>query len=87
MPSMPVKLQIAPHLLWEYDLENFNYDRSRRVVIERVIERGSLADWRAIFQYYGQEVILEIAASSRQLSERDKRFTRIFLTSTLLHAA
>lgn len=78
--------EISKHLLWEYDLETFNYDRSRRVVIERVIERGTLVDWREIYRYFGKEIILNIAKSSRQLSERDKSFTEIFVNSSLIYA-
>lgn len=78
--------QISKYLLWEYNPDTFDYERSRKVVIERVIERGSLADWSAMVNYYGKESILEIVRDSRQLSERDKQFTHIFLDSTLLHA-
>ena len=81
------KPQIATHLLWEYDLDSLDFNASRSIVIERVIERGNLEDWRAIFDYYGKEAIREVALSSKQLSPKDKKFTAVFLDSTLLHAA
>jgi hypothetical protein len=56
-------------------------------VIERVIERGNLNDWREIFRFYGEKKMLETARSSRQLTKKDKQFTEIFIHSTLLHAA
>jgi hypothetical protein len=31
-------------LLWEYDLDTFNYEKSYKIVIERVIERGNLEE-------------------------------------------
>ncbi|MFT7121743.1 MAG: hypothetical protein ACJAZ9_001929 [Neolewinella sp.] len=69
------------HLLWEYDLSSFNYDRSWFIVIERVIERGDIIQWRTVQNYYGKEKLLEVAAESRQLSERDKNFTSIYVNS------
>jgi hypothetical protein len=79
------KPAIAPSLLWEFDLGAFDFERSARVVIERVIERGNLNDWREIFRFYGEKQMLETARSSRQLCEKDKQFTEIFIHSTLLH--
>lgn len=80
-------INISPHLLWEYNLATFNYDRSKKVVIERVIQRGTLEDWQQIAKYFGTETILEIAQASKQLSQKDKDFTAIFIHSRLLHAA
>lgn len=84
--GMKNKPRISPHLLWEYDLSAFDFDRSRRVVIERVIGRGTLEDWREMVWYYGEEQVLNVARHSRQLSAKDKSFTEIFIHSTLLHA-
>ncbi|HQU61047.1 MAG: hypothetical protein KDD02_21115 [Phaeodactylibacter sp.] len=78
---------ISPHLLWEYDLSSFDFDKSKRIVIERVIERGTLEDWREMIRYYGEEKVLLTARQSKQLSEKDKGFTEIFIHSTLLYAA
>ena len=84
--SNPVTLPVSPHLLWEYDLATFDFERSRFLVIERVIERGNLQDWRTIYAAYGKEAILATAAGSKQLSDRDKAFTKLFINSPLLYA-
>ncbi len=86
MDKNALSLEISPHLLWEYDLSNFDYDRSKRIVIERVIERGNIKDWQEIKRYYGVTEILEVAKSSKQLSKKDKDFTEIFVHSGFLHA-
>ncbi|WP_118951362.1 DUF6922 domain-containing protein [Taibaiella helva] len=78
---------IPQHLLSEYDLTTFNFDKSYKIVIERVLERGNLEEWRAIFHYYGAEKILETIEWSKQLDERDKAFSRFFLKSDFLDAA
>ena len=76
------------HLLWEYDFDTFNFDKSYKVVIERVVQRGNMDDWRNILNYYGKEKILEVVDLSRQLDNRDKTFARIFVDSGFInHAA
>jgi hypothetical protein len=69
------------HLFWEYDFDHFDFDRSAALVIERVIERGNMEEWREIMRYYGREKILEVARKSRQLDLRDKKFTKIYVYS------
>jgi len=84
---MANKPDINDRLLWEYDLETFNYDKSYKIVIERVLERGTLNEWRAVLQYYGREKILEVIDWSSQLTQRMKDFSRFFLQSDFLNAA
>ncbi len=74
-------------LLWEYDLETFNYKKSYKIVIERVLERGNLEEWREMVKLYSKEQILETIEWSAQLEKRDKDFSKFFLTSGFLHAA
>ena len=71
-------------LLWEYDLETFNYDKSYKIVIERVLERGNLNEWREMVRMYKKEQILEVIDWSSQLEKRDKEFSKLFLESDIL---
>ncbi len=74
-------------LLWEYDLHTFNYEKSFKIVIERVLQMGNLEEWRNMVNYYTKEQILETIEWSAQLDKRDKEFSIFFLTSGFLHAA
>jgi hypothetical protein len=47
------KHQINRGLLWEYSLINFDWQKYRKVVVERVITMGRLSDWYAAFDLYG----------------------------------
>lgn len=78
---------INPALLWEYDLDTFDYDKSYKIVIERVLERGNLEEWREMVRIYTKLQILETIEWSAQLDKRDKDFSKFFLTSEFLHAA
>ncbi len=84
---MQSKPDIRPGLLWEYELNTFNWNRSYKIVIERVVQRGWIEEWRGIYKFYGAEKILETVDWSRQLNSRDKDFAKLFLKSDLLHAA
>ena len=74
-------------LLWEYDLETFNYEKSYKIVIERVLERGTLDEWREMVGLYSKAQILETIEWSAQLDKRDKEFSKFFLASEFLDAA
>lgn len=73
--------KIRTHLLWEYGMENFDYNNSANILIERVIERGNMEEWREIIKYYGREKILEVAHHSQQLDQKHKNFTKIYVYS------
>ena len=45
--------RLNPGLLWEYRLDDFDWQKYRHVVVERVISLGRLADWYAAFDLYG----------------------------------
>ena len=78
---------INPALLWEYDLETFNYKKSYKIVIERILQMGNLDEWRNMVKYYTRQQILETIEWSAQLDKRDKDFSTFFLTSEFLNAA
>lgn len=73
---------IRPHLLWEYDLDAFDFQRSADLVIERIIQRGNRAEWRSMILYYGAEKVLSVARASRQLDRKDKNFAELYVFST-----
>ncbi len=79
------EISIPSHLLWEYNLNTFDFKKSYKIVIERVLQRGNLQQWREIYRYYGIPKIVETIEWSAQLDERDKRFSRLFLKSDLLY--
>ncbi len=45
--------QINKGLLWDYKLDNFDWQKYRKTVAERVITMGRLSDWYAAFDRYG----------------------------------
>ena len=50
---------ISDTLLWEYDLKTFHWDKSYKIVIERVLQMGNLKEWKEIIKFYTRKQILE----------------------------
>ena len=44
---------VSPTLLWEYDLSDFDWWKSRKIVVQRIHERGWLKDFYAALNIYG----------------------------------
>lgn len=66
---------LEPTLFWEYDLENFDWWNSRRLVVQRVIERGDPDDYEAMYKLYGGKgKVREIVKEVRELSPIDLNF-------------
>ena len=73
--------------LWEYNLDTFNWVKSYKIVIERVLERGTIEDWQEMTRFYSIEKIMETIDWSAQLKIRDKKFSKLFLKSDYFYAS
>jgi len=81
---MTSKPNIPDYLLWEYDLTTFNYEKSYKVVIERILLMGSIEDWNEMLRCYPKEKIYETIEWTKQLAKREKDFARLFLQSDII---
>jgi hypothetical protein len=45
--------QIPKRLLWDMNLERFDWEKNKKIVVERVIEYGQPEDYHTIFSLYG----------------------------------
>lgn len=69
----PVKA-INPKLLWEYDLDNFDYQDMRTVVVQRVVERGWPDDFYFILNRYGLGGVIQAMKEIPYLNDKDLNF-------------
>lgn len=49
----PKSNTINSALLWEYDMSSFDWQKSKTLVVQRVIERGDFSDFYGAFDIYG----------------------------------
>jgi hypothetical protein len=80
------RLSLPDYLFWDMDTTRLDMEYSYQLVIERVIQLGTLEQWRDAQQYYGKERFLEVAAASKQISQRERQFTELF-TQSAFHVA
>lgn len=66
---MNAKPNIPPYLLWEYDLETFNYVKSYKIVIERILIMDTISDWIEMLKFYPIEEINETIDWSKQVEK------------------
>ena len=50
--------QLSPVLFWDIDREHIDTDKHSSGLIQRVLEHGTLQDWRLTRDYYGMERIV-----------------------------
>lgn len=66
---------INPSLLWEYDMSTFDWQRSKTIVVQRVVELGWPEDFYGAFDLYGGfEGFREIIKTIPHLSDIDINF-------------
>ena len=67
-------VQLNPKLLWEYNLNEFDFKDMRNVVIQRVIERGWPNDWYFILNFYGINEVKSAIKEINYLNPKDMNF-------------
>ena len=66
--------KVRDSLLWEYELDNFDYHDMRTVVVQRVVERGRMEDYYAILNLYGINGVREAIKEIPCLNAKDISF-------------
>ena len=61
--------KLSPHLFWDIDMEHADMDTCPSQIIQRVVEYGTLEDWRLIHKYYGLDKIVEECKKMRNLDK------------------
>lgn len=83
MVNLPKNLR---PLFWDINTKGFDPKKHPRYTIERILEFGDEEAVRWLFTRFPKEKIRETIGKSRQLSERSKKFWKLFLESTRMDA-
>ena len=65
---------LRPSLFWDTDFAQLDDERHASHIIHRVVERGTLEEWRATRAHYGDERMKAVVTQLRSLSPRDVAF-------------
>ena len=66
--------EVRTTLLWEYDLSNFDWQKMRNEVVQRVLERGRMDDFYAILNLYGVEGVKAALREIPYMNDKDMNF-------------
>jgi len=58
---------ISDRLFWDVDPHSLDWEKDMPLIISRVVERGSLEEWRTIEQKYGLNKIVSVAKEIRSM--------------------
>lgn len=59
----------SPHLFWDVDVRDLEFKRSKKLIVERVLEYGQMEDWKKLQKVYNLEEIMSVARTIRSLDE------------------
>ena len=68
------KPNLSEYLFWDTDPVSVDWEKNAQAIIVRVLERGTLLDFREIKRYYGDDKIIQAATSARSLSKKTVNF-------------
>lgn len=82
---MPRSRKKLPRLLrpffWDYELDDLSWERDRKLIVERVLTRGTWAAQRWVWESLGDEGLRSwlTATRGRSLTPRQLRFWQLIL--------
>ena len=65
---------LRPSLLWEYDMADFDWQKMRNIVVQRVLERGRKDDYYAMLNLYGLQGVREALKQVPYMNDKDMNF-------------
>jgi hypothetical protein len=69
----PIDL-LSKHLFWDVNPELLDWEKSKKTIITRVLERGNLNEWNCIIGVYSLNQITETLKTVRHLNPIDLNF-------------
>jgi len=74
MTNSGKQLVIPPFLLWSFNKDKVCPERMYKIIIEQVLERGSINDIAEITRFYGLEKVQDVALQIRVLNPKKVNF-------------
>ena len=74
---------LSDHLFWDVDKDNLDTEKSKKTIVQRVLDYGLMRDWKILVQIYGIKEIANTAKNLRDLDIKSASFIS-FLSNTPL---
>ncbi len=65
---------LSAHLFWDVNPDILNFEKNKKLIIQRVLNYGLFNDWQIIVKQYGISEIAKTAVSLRELDKKSAAF-------------
>jgi hypothetical protein len=62
-------LHLRPSLFWDTDIQKIDLQKHKASVIERIMVRGQMDEFKAMMQFYGKETVKKTVLNARWLDK------------------
>ena len=73
-------MNLPNHLFWDTDIQSIDFNKNARFVIQRVIQKGSIDDWKTIKDFYGIGFIKREILLMRNLDAKTLNFFSVIFS-------
>jgi len=67
----------SKHLFWDIDIKNIDIQKHKKFIIKKVLQYGTYNDWKIIRELYGQDTIITISKTIRDLDNKTISFLSV----------
>ena len=71
-------MKLSQDLFWDANLSTIDFEKHAQYVVERVVTRGRLDDWKQIVQFYGHDRLKKLALQIKQADRKTLNFLSIY---------
>ncbi len=71
-------MNLRRSLFWDTDFDKIDWDFNAQAVIDRVLQMGTLEEFKEILKYYGKQKIREIVKNLRYMDKRPMHFASVY---------
>jgi hypothetical protein len=73
-----IKFKIDKSLFWDVEIDNVDYNKYARHIINRILMRGNINDWLELKKFYGKDRIKTEMLKMRYLDKRTLNFCSFY---------
>jgi hypothetical protein len=67
-------MELRPSLFWDIDVKTIDFDKHKGSIIERILMRGRIEEFREILAFYGKDVVKFVVLDARYLDKYSLAF-------------
>ncbi len=71
---------LSPHLFWDTKLDNLDFQKNKRLIIDRVLHRGTLKEWNFINTYYGKDELVKVLCELPFIAPKEANFVKVLFS-------